>query len=44
MIENRFVSTESPFIEMQWFDACVDPGARALVSDPKLPVYVGIDA
>ena len=44
MIENRFVSTESPFIEMQWFDACVDPDARALVNDPNLPVYVGIDA
>src|SRR5262245_5137121 len=44
MIENRFVSTESPFIEMEWFDACVDAGARALASDPLLPVYVGIDA
>jgi phage terminase large subunit-like protein len=39
-----FVSTESPFIEMAWFDACVDPSARALVSDPSLPIYVGIDA
>ena len=44
MIENRFVSTESPFIEMRWFDACVDPNARALVSEPNLPVYIGIDA
>jgi Phage Terminase len=44
MIENRFVSTESPFIEMALFDACVDANARALVSDPALPIYVGIDA
>jgi hypothetical protein len=44
MIENKFVFTESPFIEMQWFDACVDPGARPLVSDPQLPIYVGLHA
>ena len=44
MIENRFVTTESPFIEMTWYDACVDHGARPLVADPMLPVYVGIDA
>ena len=25
MIENRLVSTESPFVEMKWFDQCVDP-------------------
>ena len=44
MIENRFVSTESNFIDMDWFDACVDPGARMLSSNPALPVFIGIDA
>ena len=44
MIENGFVTTESPFIEMTWYDACVDHDARPLVADPMLPVYVGIDA
>src|SRR5262249_24631901 len=38
MIENRFVSTESPFIEMAWFDACVDPGATVPASHPQVPV------
>lgn len=43
-IENRFVTTESPFVEMTWFDACVDRAATMLAADPRLPVYVGIDA
>jgi len=44
MIENRFVSTESPFIDMAWFDACVDSKATMIVSDPSLPVFVAVDA
>lgn len=44
MIENRFVSTESPFVDMAWFDACIDPDARMLAASPSLPVYIGIDA
>ena len=44
MIENRFVATESTFVDMAWFDRCVDPGTRMLAADPKLPVFVGIDA
>jgi len=44
MIENRFVTTESSFIDMAWWDACVDPGARLLLADRSLPVWVGVDA
>jgi phage terminase large subunit-like protein len=44
LIENRFVSTESPFVEMKWFDACVDPAVKMQASNPQLPIYVGIDA
>jgi hypothetical protein len=44
MVENRFSTTESEFIDMAWYDACVDPEARMLVAAPKLPIYVGIDA
>jgi Phage Terminase len=44
MIENRWVSTESTFIDMAWFDQCVDANARMLVADPRLEVFVGIDA
>src|SRR5262245_42773328 len=44
MNENRWVSTESSFIEMSWFDECVDPARRMQVAAPELPIYVGIDA
>lgn len=44
MIENRFVSTESTFIDMSWFDACVDPNLTPLVMQPSLPVHIGVDA
>ena len=44
MIENRFVSTESPFVDMAWFDSCVDPNATMLAANPSLSIYVGIDA
>lgn len=44
MIENRFVTTESSFIDLDWWDACVDPDAAPLVIQRTLPVTVGIDA
>jgi hypothetical protein len=44
MIENRFVTSESSFIDMAWWDACVDPEATPVVSDRSLKVYVGVDA
>ena len=44
MIENRWVTTESSFVEMAWFDACVDPDARPLVIDRTMPVWIGVDA
>jgi phage terminase large subunit-like protein len=44
MIENRFVTTESSFVDMEDWDACVDPAVTPLVADPALPVHVGLDA
>jgi phage terminase large subunit-like protein len=44
MIENRFVTTESSFVDLEDWDACVDPAATPLVSDRALPVWVGVDA
>jgi phage terminase large subunit-like protein len=44
MIQNKFVSTESTFIEMAWWHECVDVQARPLVIDKSLPVWVGVDA
>jgi phage terminase large subunit-like protein len=44
MIENRFVATESSFIDMSWWDACVHPDARPVQVEPTLHVWVGVDA
>jgi phage terminase large subunit-like protein len=44
MIENRFVATESSFIDMSWWDACVHPDATPCQVDPTLQVWVGVDA
>ena len=44
MIRNHFVSSESSFVEMEWFDACVDDALRPVLADPSLPVWVGVDA
>jgi hypothetical protein len=44
LIENRFVTTESTFIPVEWWDACVNLDARPLLMDARLPVWVGVDA
>lgn len=44
MIENRWVTTESSFIEMAAWDACVDAEIRPIISQPRLSVWVGCDA
>jgi phage terminase large subunit-like protein len=44
MIENRFVTSETSFIDLDWWDACVDPAVTPLVTDRSLPVCVGVDA
>jgi hypothetical protein len=43
-IENRWVSTESTFVDLEWWDACTDPSAAPVISDRALSVYVGVDA
>ena len=44
MIENRFVTSESSFIDLAAWDACVDPDIGRVVNDRSLPVWVGVDA
>src|SRR5215471_18319011 len=44
MIENRFVSSESTFIDLDAWDACVDPDAAPMLQDRNLPVWIGVDA
>jgi hypothetical protein len=44
MIENRFVTTESSFVDMADWDACVTPGLSPTLMAPALPVWIGVDA
>jgi len=42
--ENRWVSNESSFFEMDQWDACVDPDFRPPLPSPRLQLWVGADA
>jgi phage terminase large subunit-like protein len=44
MIENRFVTSESSFVNMDKWDACVNPDATPVLFDKDLPVFIGVDA
>jgi phage terminase large subunit-like protein len=41
---NQWVSSESSFIELAWWDACVDDNLSPALVDPSLSVWVGVDA
>ncbi|MBN2242799.1 MAG: hypothetical protein JW793_08915 [Acidobacteria bacterium] len=43
MIENRWVTTESTFIDMGWWDACVYD-YEPLLEDRRQDVWIGVDA
>jgi phage terminase large subunit-like protein len=46
LIENRFVSGESDFIDMEWWDRCVNPSLSPILIDRRrtLPLWIGCDA
>jgi len=44
MIENRFTSGESAFVDPAWWAACEDAALRPVVADRALTVWVGVDA
>ena len=44
MIENRFVTSESSFVEPEWWARCEDAEARPLVADRNLRLWIGVDA
>ncbi len=44
LIENRWVTTESSFIPIEWYDACVAPELSPDLADARLSVWVGVDA
>jgi phage terminase large subunit-like protein len=43
MIENRFVTSESNFVEMSAWDRCVEPNIGTALPNKSLPVWVGVD-
>jgi hypothetical protein len=43
MIENRFVTSESSFVNMDKWDACVDSSWRPVIFDKAMHVWVGVD-
>jgi phage terminase large subunit-like protein len=43
-IENRWVSSESTFVELAWWDACTDQAMHPVLADPGLSVWIGVDA
>ena len=44
MILNQFTTGESSFIEMEWWDACVNQELTPVLEDTDLPICVGVDA
>jgi phage terminase large subunit-like protein len=44
MIQNEFVNSESSFVDMASWDACVNPSLTPVTTDKQLPVWVGVDA
>jgi len=45
LAENQWVTSESSFIELEWWDACcAEEAIRPIVSQPTLPIWVGVDA
>jgi len=44
LIENQWVSSETSFVDMAHWDACVDPEAHPVLEDRSLDVWVGVDA
>jgi hypothetical protein len=44
MIENYFVTSESSFVDMAKWDACVDPSLKPIFADNNLVIDIGVDA
>lgn len=44
LIENRWVTSESTFVPIEWWDACANPELSPALAEPSLPAWVGLDA
>jgi phage terminase large subunit-like protein len=43
-IENRWVTSESSFVELEWWDKCVSPAITPIIADKDIHIWVGVDA
>jgi hypothetical protein len=43
-IRNEFVTSESSFIPLEWWDECVDAATAPIFTDRGLRIWVGVDA
>ena len=44
LIENKWVTSESTFLPIEWWDQCVDSELTPELTNPRLSVWVGVDA
>jgi phage terminase large subunit-like protein len=44
LVENRWVSGTENFVDIEAWDACVDPNLTPVASSPGMSVWVGVDA
>jgi phage terminase large subunit-like protein len=44
IVENRWTSGTESFVDMDAWDACVDPNLTPVAGAPGMPVWVGVDA
>jgi len=44
LIENRWVTSESTFVPIEWWNSCTDADLYPELADPRLSVWVGVDA
>ena len=44
LIENPWVSSDSNFVDMNWWDACTDPDCHPQMLDRHMLVWIGVDA
>lgn len=44
LIENRWVSSETSFIDPEWWQRCINSDHKPIVQDKSLAVWIGVDA
>jgi phage terminase large subunit-like protein len=44
LVENKWVSTESDFLPIEWWDRSTDSATRLVLGDRRLAIWVGVDA